>query len=85
MPGYYWFNSVKPGKLVLWCVFTMIFAYAGISMIFTTTFAHTLFGWIFIFAFGTIAASAFILICAHHQNNEQISFRVITFQHYCFT
>ncbi|EJW86865.1 hypothetical protein WUBG_02226 [Wuchereria bancrofti] len=76
MPGYRWFNILKPGKLVLWCVFTMIFANAGISIIFATTFVHTLFGWILIFIFGIIAASAFILICAHHQTNEQISFRV---------
>uniref|UniRef100_A0A8L7T051 Amino acid permease family protein n=3 Tax=Brugia TaxID=6278 RepID=A0A8L7T051_BRUMA len=76
MPGYRWFNILKPGKLVLWCVFTMIFANAGISIIFTTTFVHTLLGWILIFTFGIIAASAFILICAHHQTNEQISFKV---------
>ncbi|KAK6104396.1 Amino acid permease family protein [Brugia pahangi] len=76
IPGYRWFNILKPGKLVLWCVFTMIFANAGISIIFTTTFVHTLLGWILIFTFGIIAASAFILICAHHQTNEQISFKV---------
>uniref|UniRef100_A0A1I7VLF7 AA_permease_C domain-containing protein n=1 Tax=Loa loa TaxID=7209 RepID=A0A1I7VLF7_LOALO len=75
IPGYRWLNILKPGRLVLWCVFTMTFANAGISIVFAT-FAHTLFGWIFIFIFGSIAASAFILICAHHQNDEQISFRV---------
>ncbi|MCP9264048.1 hypothetical protein DINM_006972 [Dirofilaria immitis] len=76
MPKHHWFNIFKPGKLVLWCVFTMIFADVCLSLIFTTTFVHTLFGRILIFAFGTIAITAFILICAHHQNNEQISFRV---------
>lgn len=79
MPGYRWISILKPGRLVLWCVFTMIFADAGISIVFATTFAHTLFGCIVIFAFGTIAATAFILICAHHQNNEKISFRVFLF------
>uniref|UniRef100_A0A0R3RYG8 AA_permease_C domain-containing protein n=1 Tax=Elaeophora elaphi TaxID=1147741 RepID=A0A0R3RYG8_9BILA len=76
IPGYRWFNILQPGKLVLWCVFTMTFADAGISVVFATKFAHTLLGWIFIFTFGTIATCAFIIICAHHQNNEQISFRV---------
>ncbi|KAL3995063.1 Amino acid permease family protein [Acanthocheilonema viteae] len=76
MPGYRWFNILKPGQLVLRCVFMMAFADAGISIVFATTFAHTLFGWILIFAFGTIVATAFILICAHHQNDEQISFKV---------
>ncbi|CAG9532173.1 unnamed protein product [Cercopithifilaria johnstoni] len=76
MPRHRWFNILEPGRLVLWCVFAMTFADVGISIVFTTSFAHTLFGWIFILAFGTIATSAFILICAHHQNNEKISFRV---------
>lgn len=58
----------------------MIFADVGISVIFATTFAHSLFGWILIVTFGIITTSAFALICAHHQNNEQISFRVIIFQ-----
>ncbi|VDK75930.1 unnamed protein product [Litomosoides sigmodontis] len=76
MRGYRWISILEPGRLVLWCVFIMIFADVGISIIFATAFAHTLFGCIFIFVFGTITAAAFILICAHHQNNEKISFRV---------
>uniref|UniRef100_A0A915PIS6 Cationic amino acid transporter C-terminal domain-containing protein n=1 Tax=Setaria digitata TaxID=48799 RepID=A0A915PIS6_9BILA len=76
MPGYSRLNILEPGRLVLWCVFTMIFADAGLSIIFATTFTHTIFGWIFIFIFGFIAACAFVLICAHEQNNEHISFRV---------
>ncbi|VDK84079.1 unnamed protein product [Onchocerca ochengi] len=76
MPGYCWFNSFKPGQLVLWSVFAMIIADVGLSMIFATTFAHTVFGSILMFAFGIIATTAFILICAHHQNDEHIAFRV---------
>ncbi|VDO58622.1 unnamed protein product, partial [Onchocerca flexuosa] len=68
MPGYHWFYSFKPGQLVLWSVLAMIFADVGISMILTTTFAHTIFGSTLMFTFGIIVTSAFILICAHHQN-----------------
>ncbi|VDM98278.1 unnamed protein product [Thelazia callipaeda] len=76
VPGERWLGVLEPGRLVLWCVFTMIFADVGISVIFATQFAHTTFGVIFLFIFGLVATMAFVLICIHNQNNTEISFRV---------
>ncbi|VDN44697.1 unnamed protein product [Gongylonema pulchrum] len=75
-PGQRWLNILEPGRLVTWCVFTMIIGDAGISTVFATGFAQSSLGRISAFAFGSLSAVAFLLICFHHQNDAQISFRV---------
>ncbi|VDM50955.1 unnamed protein product [Toxocara canis] len=76
VPGQSWLSVPCPGAVVTWSVFLMIIGDSGVSVIFATGYARTMAGAIASALFALVSLASFVMICLHHQNKAQVSFKV---------